>query len=72
MSPQMIADQLRACIKAPPGAVTVWPWHDDSGHITMLVVIDADIYVDTRSIPQIFQGFTVKIERREKPIANRL
>jgi hypothetical protein len=72
MHPQAVAERLRARIKAPSGAVTVWPWHEDNGQITMLVVIDAGTYVDIRQIPQTFQGFTVKIERREKPIVHRM
>lgn len=72
MRPQTVADRLRARIKAPLGAVTVWPWHEDDGRITMLVVIDAGTWVDTRQIPHEFQGFKVKVEKREKPVIHRL
>jgi hypothetical protein len=71
MRPQAVADELRHLIKAPPGAITVWPWHDDDGRITMIVVIDPAIWIDTSQIPVEYQGFKVKIERRPPPIVQR-
>ena len=71
MHPQTVAERLRARIKAPPGAVTVWPWHEDDGRIMMLVVIDSRVWVDTSPIPKTFQGFTVRVEKREPPIVHR-
>jgi hypothetical protein len=67
MSPQVVADQLRKSILAPPGAVTVWPWHEDDGQVTMLVVVDTKIWVDVRMVPSEFRGFKVRIEKRETP-----
>lgn len=56
---------------APAGAVTVWPWHEDSGAITMIVVIDPRTWVDLRQIPKEYQGFKVKIEKRAPPVVQR-
>jgi hypothetical protein len=68
MHPQIAANRLRESISAPPGAVTVWPWHHDDGHVTMIVVIDPQYWVDTGQIPKYFEGFDVTIEKRSPPI----
>ena len=68
MLPQAAADNLRKTIHAPAGAVTVWPWHEDDGRVVMLVVLDPKHWVDTSKIPSTYQGFTVRVERRNPPV----
>ncbi len=68
MRPQVAADLLRESILAPPGAVTVWPWHHDDGRVTMIVIIDPKYWVDMRQIPKDFEGFEVTVEKRSPPV----
>ena len=68
MLPQVAADRLREKIHAPAGAVSVWPWYEDDGTVTMRVIIDPAYWVDISNIPKSFQGFTVMVERRYPPV----
>jgi hypothetical protein len=68
MLPQIAARQLLDSLRAPAGAVTVWPWHEDDGTVTMLVVINPKAFVDERDIPKLYQGFAVRVEHRDAPL----
>ncbi len=64
MLPQTAAQKLLTSLAIPAGGVSVWPWHEDDGRVTMVVVINASYPVDERKIPQQFEGYNVRVERK--------
>ena len=68
MLPQVAARKLLDSLHATPGAVTVWPWYEDDGRVTMVVVVNALLPFDERQIPTQFEGFTVRVERQFPPV----
>jgi hypothetical protein len=68
MLPQVAARKLLDSLHAPPGAVTVWPWHEDDGRVTMIVVVNSHFSLDETKIPKNFEGFRVRVERQSPPV----
>jgi hypothetical protein len=72
MSPHDAAISLLTRIAAPMGAVTIVPWHEDSGAITMVVQIHKRSNILRSRIPSVFEGFPVRVEDVEPPIVERM
>ncbi len=68
MLPQVAARKLLDSLHAPLGAVTIWPWHEDDGHVTMIVVVNAHFSIDETQIPKYFEGFSVRVEHQFPPV----
>jgi hypothetical protein len=62
------AELLRQTLRAPTWAVSVWAWHE-GGKVTLIVQVDPAFSLDKARVPDRFEGFEVKTQSRETPIA---
>jgi hypothetical protein len=71
MLPQIAAERLLESLNAPKGAISIWPWHEDDGRVTMVVVINSRYVMNESRVPKTFEGFDVRVERRDAPVIQR-